>query len=53
MGEALRVNRVLQALDLLGNGLGKAVGEALRANTVLQTLNQDPTQCRHLHLSAC
>jgi hypothetical protein len=43
MGEALRVNTVLQTLDLSWNGLGEvgceAVGEALRVNTVLQTLN--------------
>ena len=43
MGEALRVNTVLQTFDLSENDLGevgsKAVGEALRVNTVLQTLD--------------
>ena len=42
MGEALRVNTVLQTLYLWGNDLGevggKAVGEALCVNTVLKTL---------------
>ncbi len=43
VGEALRVNTVLQDLNLSGNDLGEvggtAVGEALRVNTVLQILN--------------
>ena len=43
MGEALRVNTVLQTLGLSHNDPGdvggKAVGEALRVKTVLQTLD--------------
>ena len=43
MGEALRVNTVLQTLDLSSNDLGKvggkAVREALSVNSVLQSLD--------------